>query len=97
MHGRNVAPSDTLTVRNFHFYRSEDEPEPLAKAGVSAGRRGVGRFDIIGYKFGEGNRIDVQLRDRRAECRGQGALVAGGGRRRNVPNPSIRSGMFLVP
>jgi hypothetical protein len=59
VHGHEVAPSDTLTVRNFHFYRSEDEPQPLAKAAYRPGDAVWARFDIIGYKLAEGNRIDV--------------------------------------
>jgi len=57
--GRAVDPSETLVVRNFRFYRSENEPEPLAKAAYRPGDAVWARFDIIGYKFGEGNRIDV--------------------------------------
>jgi hypothetical protein len=57
--GREVAPSDTLVVRNFHFYRGEDEPTPLASAIYRPGDVVWARFDIIGYKFGDGNKVDV--------------------------------------
>jgi hypothetical protein len=57
--GHEVAPSDTLVVRNFHFYRGEDDPTPLADAAYRPGDAVWARFDIIGYKFGEGNKVDV--------------------------------------
>lgn len=57
--GRDVPPSDTVVVRNFRFYRSEDDREPLAKAAYRPGDSVWARFDITGYKYGEGNRVDV--------------------------------------
>jgi hypothetical protein len=57
--GRDVAPSDTLVVRNFHFYRGEDDPNPLPVAAYRPGDTLWARFDIIGYKFGPGNAVDV--------------------------------------
>jgi hypothetical protein len=57
--GRNVEPSDTLVVRNFHFYPSEDAPHPLEKAAYSPGQSVWARFDIIGFRYGPMNKIDV--------------------------------------
>jgi hypothetical protein len=57
--GHEVAPSATLVVRNFHFYRSEEDPNALAAAAYRAGDSVWARFDIIGYKFGDGNKVDV--------------------------------------
>jgi hypothetical protein len=57
--GHDVEPSPTLVVRNFRFYRTEDEPEPLRNAVYKAGDAIWARFDIIGYKFGEGNQVEV--------------------------------------
>jgi hypothetical protein len=57
--GREVAPSDTLTVRNFHFYRGEEDRDPLAVAAYKPGDTLFARFDIIGYKFGPHNSVDV--------------------------------------
>ncbi len=57
--GRDVPASDTLVVRNFRFYRSEDDREPLAKAAYRPGDSVWARFDITGYKFGAGNSVDV--------------------------------------
>ena len=57
--GRKVEASDTLTVRNFGFYRSEDATEPLEKAAYKAGDSVWARFDITGFKYGEHNHIDV--------------------------------------
>jgi hypothetical protein len=57
--GRAVEPSDTLVARNFRFLRSEDDSElaepPVYKPGVALWVR----FDIVGYKLGEKNKIQV--------------------------------------
>jgi len=57
--GREVAPSDTLAIRNFHFYRGEEDHEPLAIAAYKPGDTLWARFDIVGYKFGPHNSIDA--------------------------------------
>jgi hypothetical protein len=59
VHGRRVDPSDTLVIRNIRFYRGEDDRESLSKAAYRRGDAVWARFDIIGYKFGDGNSIDV--------------------------------------
>jgi hypothetical protein len=57
--GHNVEPSDTLVVRNFRFYRSDEDPNPLANPAFRRGDSVWARFDITGYKFGEGNMVEV--------------------------------------
>jgi len=57
--GREVAPSDTLVVRNFRFFRSEDDEKPLEKAIYKPGDGVWARFDITGYRYGEKNHMDV--------------------------------------
>jgi hypothetical protein len=57
--GHAVEPSDTLAVRNFHFYRSEEDPNALANPAFRRGDAVWARFDITGYKFGEGNMVEV--------------------------------------
>jgi hypothetical protein len=57
--GRKVDPSDTLIVRNFRFFRNEDATEPLEVAAYRPGDSVWARFDIIGFKYGEKNHIDV--------------------------------------
>lgn len=57
--GHDVAPSDTLAIRNFHFYRGEEDRDPLAVAAYKPGDTLFARFDIIGYKFGPHNSVDV--------------------------------------
>jgi hypothetical protein len=56
---REVSPSDTLVVRNFHFYRSEEDRDPLTVAAYKPGDTLWARFDITGYKFGPRNSVDV--------------------------------------
>jgi hypothetical protein len=56
---REVEPSDTLVVRNFRFYRDEDGNQPADKPVFKPGDGVFARFDLIGYKFGPKNKIDV--------------------------------------
>ncbi len=57
--GRNVEPSDTLVVRNFRFFRGEEDTEALEKAVYRPGDAVWAKFDITGFKYGDRNRIDV--------------------------------------
>jgi hypothetical protein len=58
--GRDVAPSDTLTVRNFRFLRKEDDEKPLSVAAYRPGDPVWARFDMTGYKLGDKNQVDVE-------------------------------------
>ncbi|MGD0496907.1 MAG: hypothetical protein ABSC23_00565 [Bryobacteraceae bacterium] len=57
--GRAVAPSDKLTIRNFGFYRDEDDAQPLPKPVYHNGSNLAAKFDITGYQYGPNNKIDV--------------------------------------
>jgi|SRR5579871_173809 len=57
--GREVEPSDSLAIRNFHFYRGEEDREPLAIAAYKPGDTLWARFDIVGYKLGPHNSVDA--------------------------------------
>jgi hypothetical protein len=57
--GHRVDPSDTLTVRNFQFFRSEDDTEAVAKPIYRPGDAVWAKFDITGFRYGPKNKIDV--------------------------------------
>lgn len=57
--GHSIEPSETLVVRNFHWFRGEDDTQPIEKAIYHPGDAVWAKFDIIGYKLGQGNKIDV--------------------------------------
>jgi hypothetical protein len=57
--GHEVASSEVLVVRNFRFFRGEDDEKPLEKAAYRPGDGVWARFDISGYKYGPKNKIDV--------------------------------------
>src|SRR6202140_3077200 len=57
--GHAVEPSSTLVVRNFRFYRTENDAEPLKLAAYRPGDAIWARFDITGYRLGAGNQRDV--------------------------------------
>jgi hypothetical protein len=59
VHSHAVEPSATLVVRNFRFYRTEDDAEPLKLAAYRPGDTIWARFDITGYQLGAGNQRDV--------------------------------------
>jgi hypothetical protein len=58
--GRDVEPSDTLTVRNFRFLRGEDDARPLEVAAYRPGDPVWAKFDMTGYKLGEKNQVDIE-------------------------------------
>jgi len=57
--GRDVAPSDTLAVRNFRFYRGENDDKALEVPAYRPGDSLWGRFDMTGYKIGDKNLFDI--------------------------------------
>jgi len=58
--GREVAPSDTLVVRDFRFLRSEDDAKPLQFPAYRPGDSLWARFIMTGYKLGEKNQFDIE-------------------------------------
>ncbi|MEN6608235.1 MAG: hypothetical protein ABFD60_13400 [Bryobacteraceae bacterium] len=58
--GARFAPSDALTVRDFHFFRSEEDKNPLPSAAYRPGNTLWAKFDIVGFKTGEKNRVKVE-------------------------------------
>jgi hypothetical protein len=58
--GRDVAPSDTLVVRDFRFLRSEDDNKPLQVAAYRPGDSLWARFIMTGYKMGDKNQFDIE-------------------------------------
>ena len=58
--GRDVAPSDTLVVRNFRFLRAEEDGKALQVAAYRPGDPVWARFEMTGYKLGEGNQFDIE-------------------------------------
>lgn len=57
--GYALEPSDTIIVRNFRFYRAEEDTKPVEKAIYNPGDSVWARFDIIGYQYGPKNKVDV--------------------------------------
>ncbi len=57
--GKGVAPDNMLVIRNFGFYRTQDDETPLKVVAYRAGDMLWVRFDMTGYKYGEQNAIDV--------------------------------------
>ena len=57
--GHAVEPSETVVVRNFRFFRGEDDQEALARPVYRPGDPVWARFDIIGFRYGGGNEVDV--------------------------------------
>jgi hypothetical protein len=58
--GRDVAPSDTLVVRNFRFLRAEEDAKALQVAAYRPGDPVWARFEMTGYKLGEANQFDIE-------------------------------------
>ena len=59
--GRLVEPSETLTIRNFRFLRTdEDSPRSLDPPAYRPGDPVYARFEITGYKLIDKNRFSVE-------------------------------------
>ncbi len=56
---RQVQTGGPLAVRNIRFFAGEDDRSPLVSAVYRPGDTLWARFDITGFKLGEGNRTDV--------------------------------------
>jgi hypothetical protein len=56
---RDVPLSETLVVRNFRFFRGEDDTQELPKAVYKPGDGVWARFDITGFKYGAKNKVEV--------------------------------------
>jgi hypothetical protein len=54
-----VEPSDKLVARNFRFLRSDDEGPPVVPAAYRQGDSVWARFEMVGFRHGERNRLDV--------------------------------------
>lgn len=57
--GLTIQPSDKLVVRNFHFYRREEDRQPLTMANFRPGDTLWAKFEMTGYKFGAKNAFEV--------------------------------------
>jgi hypothetical protein len=57
--GREVPPTDTLTVQNLRYYRAEEDAQPLDKPVYKAGDAVWIRFDVTGFQYGPNNRVDL--------------------------------------
>jgi len=57
--GHDIEASDTLVVRNFHFYRGEEDAQPAPKSVYKPGDGVWAKFDIIGFQYGPKNKVDV--------------------------------------
>ena len=58
--GRNVEPSQTLTVRNFRFLRTEEDADPLLDAVFHPGDSVWVRFEFTGFRYGPKNHAHVE-------------------------------------
>jgi len=59
VHAKDVPASATLTLRDFQWYHNDEETRPMARPVYHPGDNMWMRFDMVGYKYGEGNKIDV--------------------------------------
>jgi hypothetical protein len=55
----DIRPGDTLSVQAFRFLRNEDDTRAAERAAYVPGDHLWAKWDITGFRYGEGNRIDV--------------------------------------
>ena len=87
--GRQVAPSDTLVARNVRFLRGEDDLQPLQPPVYRPGNAVWVRFDIVGYKLGEKNRLQVSY--------GVSVLSPSGKTMYSEPQAAVEQGQSFYP
>lgn len=58
--GRRIEPAAALTIQNFRFFRSENDKEALEVRSYRAGDEIWARFDIVGFKTGAKNLVNVE-------------------------------------
>lgn len=57
--GHNLTSSESLTVENLQFFRTEEDARPVEKPAYSPGDAVWTRFDITGFRYGTHNKLDV--------------------------------------
>jgi hypothetical protein len=59
MGGAVIAPSASIAVENFHFFRSENDRDSIEVAAYRPGDTVYARFAMAGYQLGPGNRYHL--------------------------------------
>lgn len=59
VHAREVAPSNTLTIRDFRWFHNDEERQPMARPLYHPGDAMWMKFDMTGFQYGPDNKIDV--------------------------------------
>jgi hypothetical protein len=59
VHAKDVPASAVLTVRNFQWYHTDADEKPLARPVYRAGDAMWMKFEVVGYKYGAENKVDV--------------------------------------
>ncbi|MGP8245726.1 MAG: hypothetical protein ACLQVN_14555 [Bryobacteraceae bacterium] len=57
--GHPIQPGDALSVQNIRLFRAENDTTPVAKPAYRPGDVVWARFDIAGFQYGPGNKVDV--------------------------------------
>lgn len=89
VHGRQVEPSDSLVARNFRFLRAEDDTQPLQPPVYRPGDTLWVRFEMVGYKLGEKNRLQVSY--------GVSVLSPSGRSMYSEPKAAVEQGESFYP
>jgi hypothetical protein len=54
--GVHIVPSPNMAIQNFHFFRNEDDKDPVELAAYRPGDTVFARFDMTGFQFGPENK-----------------------------------------
>lgn len=57
--GTQIQPAGSITVQNFHFFRNQNDREPLQIPAYSPGDPVYARFDMTGFKIDAQNRYHL--------------------------------------
>lgn len=87
--GVAIPASPTLSIANFGFFRSEEDTEPLKTAAYRPGDALWAKFNIVGYKFGESNSVEVSY--------GVAVLSSSGKTLYTQPNAAVEKSFSFYP
>jgi hypothetical protein len=62
VNGPELAAGAALTAKNFRWYHNEDDTAAMSQPVYHAGDNMFMKFDIVGFKYGANNKVDVSYR-----------------------------------
>ena len=59
--GRTIVPAPQIEIRNLHFYRTEDSPDPLETPAYRIADPIPVKLDLVGFQLGPKNAVGLKM------------------------------------